>query len=165
MGRPFVERSIALNRQVAPEPYPKMGEGIEFRPTVLVVDDDLLILTMVTDLLAPNGYRVVTARNGRVGLAQAQREKPDLIILDLMMPEMDGFQVARQLRQDPECRRIPIIVLTSQADAASREKALRSGADSYILKPVNGTLLLTQIRSLLLLRSRCLPQRGEEPQA
>lgn len=122
--------------------------------TILVVDDDLLILRVVTDLLVSNGYRVVTARDGRSGLRQVQRERPDLIILDLMMPEMDGFRVARQLRQDPESSGIPVIVLTSQADAQSREEALRSGADSYMVKPVSDTLLLTQIRSLLLLRSR-----------
>ena len=125
----------------------------ELRPTVLVVDDDRLIIATVTDLLVSNGYRVVTARDGRSGLSQAKIEKPDLITLDLIMPEMDGYEVARQLRQDPAFRQIPIIVLTSQADSDAREKALQSGADSYMVKPVNPTLLLTQIRSLLLLQS------------
>jgi CheY-like chemotaxis protein len=151
-GKPFIERSIALEKK-----------AVKPCPTVLVVDDDRLIITMVQDLLVSNGYRVVTAGNGKAGLAQAQREKPDLIILDLMMPEMDGFEVTRQLRQDPEFRHLPIIILTSIADSDAREKALRNGADSYMIKPVNARLLLIQIRSLLLLRPRHLSQRGEGP--
>lgn len=139
--------------EVAPEVLPKTKQGASRSPKVLVVDDDLFIITTVTDLLLSHGYRVVTARDGRAGLTQAQRERPDLIILDLVMPEMTGHEVTRQLRQDPEFRQIPIIILTAQTEPDAREKALRSGADSYMVKPVNAELLLTQIRSLLLLRS------------
>ncbi|MFQ5881273.1 MAG: PleD family two-component system response regulator [Candidatus Methylomirabilales bacterium] len=141
--------SKGRGEEIFSKTFRKENEDTRLRPKVLVVDDDLLIVTKLTDLLVANGYRVVTARDGKAGLAQVQAEKPDLVILDIAMPEMDGYEVAYQLRQDPALRRIPIIVLTAKTGPDVREKTLRSGADTYMIKPVNNPLLLAQIRSLL----------------
>ncbi len=123
---------------------------------ILVVDDDPDILDAVTMILESQGYKVVTARDGIEGLANLKAENPDLMILDLMMPKMDGFAVCKEL-QDPrwsKYRNIPILILTSVREEASRrryelETGLELDVDDYIEKPMAPDALLERVSTLI----------------
>jgi len=123
---------------------------------ILVVDDDPDILDAVTMILESRGYKVVTARDGIEGLATLKAENPDLMILDLMMPKMDGFAVCKEL-QDPrwaKYRSIPILILTSVREEASRrryelETGLELDVDDYIEKPMSPDVLLERVSTLI----------------
>ncbi len=123
---------------------------------ILVVDDDPDILDAVTMILESQGYKVVTARDGIEGLANLKAEHPDLMILDLMMPKMDGFAVCKEL-QDPrwaKYRNIPILILTSVREEASRrrdelETGLGLDVDDYIEKPMSPDVLLERVSTLI----------------
>ena len=123
---------------------------------ILVVDDDPDILDAVTMILESQGYQVATARDGVEGLANLKGEKPDLMILDLLMPKMDGFAVCKEL-QDPrwsEYKSIPILILSSVREEASRrryelETGLELDVDDYIEKPFPPDILLERVESLI----------------
>jgi len=123
---------------------------------ILVVDDDPDILDAVTMILESQGYEVVTARDGVEGLANLKAEKPDLMILDLLMPKMDGWAVCKEL-QDPrwsKYRGIPILILTSVREEASRrryelETGLELDVDDYVEKPMAPDILLERVGKLL----------------
>jgi DNA-binding response OmpR family regulator len=123
---------------------------------ILVVDDDPDILDAVTMILESRGYEVVTARDGIEGLANLKAEHPDLMILDLMMPKMDGFAVCKEL-QDPRWAKykdIPILILTSVREEASRrryelETGLELDVDDYIEKPMSPDVLLNRVSTLI----------------
>ena len=104
-------------------------------PKVLVVDDEAEIRTVVGMLLAQAGYEVVLAEYGQIGYSKALTVKPNLILLDLMMPVMDGFQVLRRLKSDQRTSQIPVIILTAKIDAASERECMCLGAVDYIKKP------------------------------
>ena len=101
---------------------------------VLIVDDEKLARTMLTDLLRGKGYTVITAEDGASGLAAAQKEKPNAIILDIMMPGMDGFEVCESLKKDVMTARIPVIVLTASDDPHLTKKAFKVGAAFTLVK-------------------------------
>ena len=123
---------------------------------ILVVDDDPDILDAVALILESQGYEVVTARDGIEGLANLKAEQPDLMILDLMMPKMDGFAVCKEL-QDPrwsKYRDIPILILTSVREEASRrryelETGLALDVDDYVEKPMSPDVLLQRVSTLI----------------
>jgi len=123
---------------------------------ILVVDDDPDILEAISMILESQGYKVVTARDGVEGLASLKAEKPELMILDLLMPKMDGFAVCKEL-QDPRWARykdIPILILTSVREEASRrryelETGLELDVDDYVEKPVSPDTLLERVGSLV----------------
>ena len=123
---------------------------------ILVVDDDPDILDVVTMILESRGYEVVTARDGIEALANLKAEKPDLMILDLLMPKMDGFAVCKEL-QDPrwsKYRDIPILILTSVREEASRrryelETGQKLSVDYYIEKPVSPEVLIDTVEKLI----------------
>ena len=123
---------------------------------ILVVDDDPDILDALTMILESQGYQVVTAQDGVEGLANLKAEKPDLMILDLLMPKMDGFAVCKEL-QDPrwaKFRDIPILILTSVREEASRrryelETGLELDVDDYVEKPVSPDILLERVGRLI----------------
>jgi len=123
---------------------------------ILVVDDDPDILEAISMILESQGYKVVTARDGVEGLANLKAEKPDLMILDLLMPKMDGFAVCKEL-QDPRWARykdIPILILTSVREEASRrryelETGLELDVDDYVEKPVSPDTLLERVGRLI----------------
>lgn len=123
---------------------------------ILVVDDDPDILDAISMILESQGYQVVTARDGVEGLANLKAEKPDLMILDLMMPKMDGWAVCKEL-QDPrwaKYRGIPILILTSVREEASRrryelETGLELDVDDYVEKPVSPDILLERVGRLI----------------
>ena len=102
---------------------------------ILVIDDEAEIRNVVSALLRQAGHDVIDAEYGLSGFAMAQSENPDLILLDLMMPVVDGFEVLRRLREDPLTSRIPVIILTAKNDAASERACMNLGAVDYIKKP------------------------------
>ena len=128
---------------------------------ILIVDDDPDILDAITMILESQGYQVVTARDGVEGLANLKAEKPDLMILDLLMPKMDGWAVCKEL-QDPrwsKYRNIPILILTSVREEASRrryelETGLELDVDDYLEKPMAPNTLLDRVGKLLKKREK-----------
>jgi DNA-binding response OmpR family regulator len=113
---------------------------------IMMVDDKLSMLKMVGDYLAGHGYTVVTASNGRDAMYTARHEKPDLILLDIMMPEMDGYEFIRQYRKESQ---IPIILLTARLDEADKVVGLELGADDYVTKPFGMAELVARIRAVM----------------
>lgn len=119
------------------------------RRTILIVDDEVDLLELLTYNLEGEGFRVVTAPNGIEGLEAARKEEPDLIVLDIMMPKMDGVEVCRRLRQDSErLRATPIIMLTARTEDEDFVRGLDVGADIYLGKPVSLPVLMSQVRAL-----------------
>lgn len=116
---------------------------------LLVIDDDPMAIKLVRDLAVASGYNVLTALNGKDGLDVAARQKPDAILLDVMMPEMDGYAVASSLKSNPKTAGIPIIMLTAVGFALNKQLAINMGAADYVTKPFN-------IRDLLDKIARCV---------
>ncbi len=116
---------------------------------ILVVDDDRIIIEVLGQSLSLAGYEVITAADGEEGLDYARRLDPDLILLDVMMPKLDGYSVCSQLKQDAATRLIPIIILTALTEKDDKLKALEVGADEFIRKPPDRQELLIRIKSLL----------------
>jgi len=119
--------------------------------TILVVDDKASVRKLVQEYLSEQDYRVVTAANGQDALYTARHEKPDLILLDIMMPEMDGFEFIRAYRREQET---PIILLTAKVEESDKVVGLELGADDYITKPFGMRELLARIRAVLRRTSR-----------
>lgn len=116
---------------------------------ILIVDDEEDLVEMLTFRLRAADYDVVSARDGREGLEKAKTEKPDLIILDVMMPKMDGYHVCRTLKSDNAYKNIPIIMLTAKVLDGDKKAGEIAGADDYITKPFDGGELLAKIKKLL----------------
>jgi len=113
---------------------------------ILIVDDEPQIVEICRDYLKAAGYDIVTASNGSKGLTLARREKPDLIVLDLMMPEMDGLDVCREIRRESN---VPIIMLTARVEETDKLIGLELGADDYITKPFSPRELVARVRVVL----------------
>ena len=118
-------------------------------PKILLVEDNEMNRDMLSRRLEKRGYVLVMAVDGPQALEMARSEAPDLILMDLSLPEMDGWEVARRLRADDATGRIPIIALTSHAMAGDRERALEAGCNDYDIKPVDLPRLHEKIRALL----------------
>ena len=116
------------------------------RPDILAVDDDPHIRALLTQEFTEAGYRLRTAANGREALAEVRRERPDLVILDVMMPEINGFDVAAVLKNDPQTMDIPIIILSIVED---RTRGFRLGVDRYLSKPIDMAALFKEVGALL----------------
>lgn len=114
--------------------------------TILVVDDKASVRTLVRDYLTEEGFRAVSAANGREALFTARQEKPDLILLDIMMPEMDGYEFVRVYRKEKET---PIILLTAKLEETDKVLGLELGADDYVTKPFRMRELVARIRAVL----------------
>ena len=116
---------------------------------ILVVDDEPDVASLLTLLLSSQGYAVIVARDGEEALAQALAEMPDLILLDVMLPRMDGYKVAHMLKFDAKYRQPPVIMLTANVQEKSKETSLAAGADDYVAKPFDTAELLAKIGLIL----------------
>ncbi len=116
---------------------------------LLLVDDSNTVLLMEKMLLANEGYQLVTASNGREAVQKAQAEKPDLILLDVVMPDLNGFEACKQIRAREETRHIPVIMVTTRSEATNVQIGFESGCNDYVTKPINGLELLAKVRSCL----------------
>lgn len=127
---------------------------------ILVVDDEPKIVKLARDYLERSGYLVLTAGDGRTALSIARSEKPDLVVLDLNLPELDGLDVCRTLRRESD---VPIIMLTARIDETDRLIGLELGADDYITKPFNPDVLLAHVKAVLRRTAAPAPEPGERP--
>src|SRR3990167_5773715 len=128
-----------------------MGKG-----NILVVDDSPLVLDVISKFLSANGFGVLTAGDGIEAIEKAYRELPDLIVLDVMMPRMNGYQTCRLLKSDSETRSIPIIMLTAKDQASDKYWGIQTGADAYLSKDFEQTMLLKTIETLIQKRQEIL---------
>jgi adenylate cyclase len=129
-------------------------------PCILIVDDNPTNVKVLQTRLVAEGYEVITAADGEEGLAVARRDKPDLILLDVMMPKLDGFEVCRRLRGDASFPFTPIIMVTAMADSKDIIAGLEAGGDEYLTKPVDHASLAARVRSML--RIKRLHDTAEE---
>ena len=116
--------------------------------TILVVDDSPTERHVLSELLTQNGYQVITAENGEEGVEKAKSEQPDLILMDVVMPGLNGYQATRTLTREESTKDIPIIVCTSKGQETDKIWGLRQGALDYLVKPINGDELLAKIAAL-----------------
>lgn len=116
---------------------------------ILLVEDNELNRDMLSRRLVRRGYEVEIAVDGREGLSMASASSPDLILLDLSLPEMDGWEVLRRLKQDPKMKSIPVVALTAHALVTDRNRALEAGFDDYDIKPVEMPRLLQKMETLM----------------
>lgn len=121
-----------------------------FRKKILIIDDSELMVKLITEILQSRDYRVVSASDGSQGLRKVTEEKPDLVLLDIVMPGMDGFEVCKILRENPANNLMPIIMLTAQENEDNKLTGLELGADDYITKPFNPRELLSRICNTLI---------------
>jgi DNA-binding response OmpR family regulator len=119
------------------------------RPVVLAADDDEDILALIAFRLERSGYTVILARDGEEALALARDERPDLAVLDVMMPKLDGFELTRRLRTDEATSRMPIILLTARAQDADVQRGFDVGADDYLRKPFSPQELRARVQAIL----------------
>ena len=129
------------------EPARKLAES-----TVLVVDDNAQNLELLVAYLDGLQCQVSTATDGVEALEKVRQESPDLILLDIMMPRMSGFEVCRKIKSDPQTREVPIIMVTALNELGDIERGVESGTDDFITKPVNRLELVTRVKSLLRVR-------------
>ena len=116
---------------------------------ILLVDDESAILEVFEKRLELEGYEVITAMDGEAALAKARQEKPDLIILDLMLPKMDGYKVCSFLKKDSRSAKIPIVIVTARVQDNEQKLAYECGANAYFTKPFESAALVKKIKSLL----------------
>jgi len=127
------------------------------RPVVLVVDDVTANRDLIEGLLEGRGYDVRQARDGNEALAMVRASQPDVVLLDIDMPLMDGITVCRAIKDDPATRLVPVVLITAASDRETRIRGLEAGADDFLTKPFDGTELI--VRTRVLLRDRALNKR------
>lgn len=127
---------------------------------LLLIDDDPNLILLVKDYLEFRGYEVVTAENGREALEVLEQELPDMIICDVMMPEMDGYSFVRHLREDARTNWIPVLFLSAKGQTQDKVKGLTTGADVYMVKPFEPEELVAQVESSLKQATRIADRQG-----
>lgn len=130
----------------------------EKRPIIVVADDDVDILNVIKLKLEANGYRAITARDGQEAIAAVQKRHPAFVILDVMMPRLNGFQVARMIKFDKRLKTTPVLLLTVRQQETDRNLGRRVGADEYLAKPFDPQQLLDRIASWLKRKAELTPQ-------
>ncbi|BAU50031.1 chemotaxis protein CheY [Sulfurifustis variabilis] len=115
---------------------------------VLVVDDSATDTHLLSEMLKKHGYSVSTAANGEEGIAKAKKEKPDLILMDIVMPGMSGFEATRSITKDPETSSIPVIICSTKGQETDKAWGLRQGAKDYLVKPITEKLLIEKLKAL-----------------
>ncbi len=116
---------------------------------ILIVDDEVDITDTLSYMLQARNFEVITANNGKDGLAKVKKEHPDLVILEITMPEMERYNVCNKLRQDSETKDIPVIMLTAKGETDAVIKSYESGANDYVVKPFNLSTLISRINNCL----------------
>jgi two-component system alkaline phosphatase synthesis response regulator PhoP len=129
--------------------------------TILVVEDELDILELISYHMESEGYRIIQTTSGEHGLKMAQKEHPDLILLDLMLPGIDGLEVCRRLKREENTREIPIMMLTAKTQELDQITGLESGADDYLTKPFSPNILAARVKAVL--RRRNSEEKKEIP--
>jgi two-component system alkaline phosphatase synthesis response regulator PhoP len=119
------------------------------RGKVLVVDDEEYIQHILNFSFGAEGYEVVTAADGEEAVAKARNEKPDIIVLDIMMPKMDGYEACRKLKSDPKTKDIPVILLTAKGRDVDRKLGSEAGADDYVVKPFSPGRLIERVDGMM----------------
>jgi DNA-binding response OmpR family regulator len=142
-------RDVSLILHESGELAPAESKRPMTRKRILLVDDSETILQMESMILQQDRYEVVTARNGQEGIVKALEVKPDLILMDVLMPQLDGFAALKRLREHPDMTRIPIVMVTSKAEAESMECGYESGCSDYIIKPIDRMELVAKVKNLL----------------
>ncbi len=125
------------------------GERSKLSAKVLIVDDEIDSLKLIGLLLESKGYQIVAAQNGERAIEKALQEPPDLVILDVMMPGMSGYEVCRRLRTDPRTATIPILMFTAKTQVMDKVIGFEAGADEYLTKPIQPAELLDRVEMLL----------------
>ena len=132
------------------------------KPRILLVDDEPSIVKMVGKRLEVEGFDVIAAVDGQEGLTKAQRDAPQLIILDLMLPKLNGYEVCTMLKQDTRYQQIPIILFTAKASEKDEKLGMECGANAYIRKPFRAQDLMEKIRSLISTPAAPAPSQTQE---
>ena len=122
---------------------------MEMKPLVLIVEDETALITLLRYNREREGFRVAEARDGEEALVLCQEERPDIVLLDWMLPHLSGIEVCRRLRRTPETRDIPIIILTARGEETDKIRGLDSGADDYVTKPFSPAELISRLRAVL----------------
>lgn len=120
-----------------------------FQAKVLVVDDEVYILHILDFILGAENYDVVTATNGEQALQKVRDEKPDLVVLDIMMPKLDGYETCRRIKSDPKTKLIPVILLTAKGREVDQKLGREVGASDYITKPFSPSKLIERVQAVL----------------
>src|SRR5579862_9662228 len=130
---------------------------------LLIVDDEEFTVDMLQTFLQMNGFETIGALNGEDGLTLWQVEKPEIIILDLMLPDIEGYEVCRRIRKEMDSAVLPVLVLSARIEAASKEKAVSAGANAYLTKPVQFPVLLAELNRLVATKSQAAPAKSAPP--
>jgi len=128
-------------------------QGMKAKPLILVVDDQPQNIDLLEAYLVPQGYAIVKAANGEEALEKLAGNQIDLILLDIMMPGINGFEVTRRVRQNEQFQRLPIILVTAMRETEDRIKGIEAGCDDFIAKPVDKLELLARVKSLLTVKA------------
>ena len=118
-------------------------------PSVLIVDDDPVIQLLLRVNFEMDGFEVRTADDGEQGLQMARAAVPNLVLLDVVMPKLDGYQVLAELRADESTKHVPVVLLSAKSDDADRQAGLEAGADAYVTKPFDPTKLLAEVKAFV----------------
>src|SRR5262249_44574221 len=145
-------RDQALQPPRAPRQDPRV-RAVRTPPRILIADDNAMNLDILQTRLAVHGYDIVTATDGEAALALAREKQPDLMLLDVTMPKLDGFEVCRRLRDDESLPFMPIILVTARADPKDVVAGLEAGGDEYLTKPVDQSALVARVKSMLRIKA------------
>ncbi|GAK54052.1 response regulator receiver sensor signal transduction histidine kinase [Candidatus Moduliflexus flocculans] len=126
----------------------------EIRPTILAVDDHPANLNLLFDLLSDAGFDLLVAQSGESALSRAEKTTPDIILLDVMMPGLDGFETCRRLKANPHTQKIPVIFMTALSDTVDKVTGFELGAVDYITKPIQAEEVLARVRTHLTIQRR-----------
>lgn len=140
------------------------GTNAQSQKELLLVDDDPNLILLVKDYLEFRGYKVITAENGREALEVLESQVPDLIVCDIMMPEMDGYALVKHIRENPRTSWIPVLFLSAKGQSQDRVKGLNMGADVYMVKPFEPEELVAQVESSLKQASRLIQHKNYQGQ-
>jgi DNA-binding NarL/FixJ family response regulator len=140
------------------------GTNAQSQKELLLVDDDPNLILLVKDYLEFRGYKVITAENGREALEVLETQVPDLIVCDIMMPEMDGYALVKHIRENPRTSWIPVLFLSAKGQSQDRVKGLNMGADVYMVKPFEPEELVAQVESSLKQASRLIQHKNHQGQ-